>query len=73
MMTTNSNGHIDVDEKLAAIQWNDLRGWKMTPTRGKRPYRTGWQTERLGCDMMTDIIGDTPATNIGVLLGEPSR
>lgn len=63
---------VDCATKLSAIHEYDKRGWLMTPTRGKRPYRAGWQSERLGCEAMAEIVGDDPTLNIGVLLGAPS-
>ncbi len=45
----------------------------MTPCHSKEPYRTGWESERLGCEKMAEILANDATINIGVLLGEPSR
>lgn len=71
---TRTNGD-SLAAKLAAVQAYDLRGWCMTPcrARGKEPYRTGWQNERLDLEQFTDIIADNPAQNIGMVLGKSSE
>lgn len=63
---------MNLTRKLAAIREYDQRGFRMTPTRGKRPFRTGWQTERLNLEQLAEIYSDDPGQNIGVLNGEPS-
>ncbi len=63
---------MNLNSKRAAIQKYDRCGWTMTPTRGKKAYRPGWQTERLGCEEMAEMLCDRLTENIGVLLGSPS-
>ncbi len=49
-------GHLPLAEKLTIIQRYAAAGWTMTPTRGKRPYRSGWQTERLDIEQMSECL-----------------